>query len=165
MTCCEAAEYDPRWCMVGAVGEQTGNCGITALLGDWDTPVRRSLPRPLMPLLLFLYVVAKYSQSSRSASETLVALASVANFCVNAFKASAWNRFWWDCERQGNDLASKNHHPMGNSNKYTFKFPRWVKSLLQLSNLHTYGLVWRWTTWCARTLPRWANLFPQTAHS
>ena len=34
-------------------------------------PTRRSFPRPLMPLLLFLYSVAKYSSSSLSLWLTL----------------------------------------------------------------------------------------------
>jgi len=44
--------------------------------------MRRSLPRPLMPLLEFLYSDAKYSQSSLSSWDTQSPDVMVANFWV-----------------------------------------------------------------------------------
>jgi len=44
--------------------------------------IRRSLPRPLIPLLEFLYSEAKYSHSSLSCAVTGSPSQMDANFCV-----------------------------------------------------------------------------------
>ena len=51
--------------------------------------ILRSLPRPLMPLLLFLYRVAKYSQSSRSPVVARSVPERKANLAVKCWRASA----------------------------------------------------------------------------
>ena len=55
-----------------------------------------SLPRPLMPLLEFLYSDAKYSHSSLSSSDTQSPGLKVANFWVRYLRLAAWNLFWCD---------------------------------------------------------------------
>ena len=55
-----------------------------------------SLPRPLIPLLEFLYSEAKYSQSSLSLSETYSPARMDANFEVRYRRVLAWNLFWCD---------------------------------------------------------------------
>jgi hypothetical protein len=47
-------------------------------------PTLRSLPRPLMPLLLFLYRLAKYSHSSLSAEATTSPSLMEANLAVRS---------------------------------------------------------------------------------
>ena len=48
-----------------------------------------SLPRPLMPLLEFLYSDAKYSQSSLSSCVTRSPGLMLANFCVRYLRVAA----------------------------------------------------------------------------
>lgn len=55
-----------------------------------------SLPRPLIPLLEFLYSDAKYSQSSLSFSETYWPALMDANLEVRYRSVLAWNLFWCD---------------------------------------------------------------------
>ena len=56
--------------------------------------IRLSLPRPLMPLLLFLYSVAKYSHSSLSIADTASPSRIDANLIVKFRRVSEWNLFW-----------------------------------------------------------------------
>ena len=56
-------------------------------------PTFRSLPRPLMPLLLFLYRLAKYSHSSLSAALTMSPSLIEANLAVSSLMVVAWNLF------------------------------------------------------------------------
>lgn len=58
--------------------------------------MRLSLPRPLIPLLEFLYREAKYSHSFLSSWETQSPGVTVANFVVRYLSVAAWNLFWWD---------------------------------------------------------------------
>lgn len=67
--------------------------------------MRRSLPRPLMPLLLFLYRVAKYSQSLRSCGVMGSFSDICENFRVRSLSVVAWNLFWWDCRSVREELA------------------------------------------------------------
>ena len=67
-------------------------------------PTLRSLPRPLIPLLLFLYRLAKYSHSSLSAAWTMSPSLMEANLVVSARIVEMWNLFWWDCSR--NEVSS-----------------------------------------------------------
>lgn len=57
------------------------------------TDMRRSLPRPLIPLLEFLYSSEKYSHSSRSSGLISSLSCMDANFSVRNLKAGAWNLF------------------------------------------------------------------------
>lgn len=50
--------------------------------------IRRSLPRPLIPLLLCLYSVAKYSHSSLSVAETVSPSRIDANLTLSAASVS-----------------------------------------------------------------------------
>jgi hypothetical protein len=60
-------------------------------------PTLRSFPRPLIPLLLFLYRLAKYSHSSLSAACTISPSLMEANLVVRARIVAMWNLFWCDC--------------------------------------------------------------------
>ena len=63
---------------------------------DGVVAIRRSLPRPLIPLLEFLYSEAKYSQSSLSSRRTGSPGLMQANFWVRKRRVGEWNLFWWD---------------------------------------------------------------------
>ena len=56
-------------------------------------PTLRCLPRPLIPLLLFLYRVAKYSHSSLSSFDMVLKSAIEAKRLVSDLSVSAWNLF------------------------------------------------------------------------
>lgn len=58
--------------------------------------MRRSLPRPLIPLLLFLYSAAKYSHSSRSCGLTSPLSVIWEKRVVKERRVVAWNLFWCD---------------------------------------------------------------------
>lgn len=63
---------------------------------DPDELIRRSFPRPLIPLLLFLYSVAKYSHSPRSCGFMASASAIRPNLAVRWRSVEEWNLFWCD---------------------------------------------------------------------
>lgn len=69
---------------------------------DADAPdegtvdILRSFPRPLMPLLEFLYSEAKYSHRSLSWAVTGSPSLIVLNLVVRYRSVLAWNLFWWD---------------------------------------------------------------------
>lgn len=64
-----------------------------------------SLPRPLIPLLEFLYSDAKYSHSSLSSCDTQSPELMLANFCVRYLRLAAWNLFWCDLMVLSTDTA------------------------------------------------------------
>lgn len=65
------------WC----IEVSTAKGDSAALSGDWEAlDVGSFFPRPLIPLLLFLYVVARCSQISRSASDRTLTSEMFANF-------------------------------------------------------------------------------------
>lgn len=88
----------------GVVEDEEGEplpAGGVALLAPVDdeegmVEMRRSLPRPLMPLFEFLYSEAKYSNSSLSWGETASLSRIDANLDVRKRSIGAWNLFWWD---------------------------------------------------------------------
>lgn len=72
-------------------GDEDGACaGVPSGAG----PTRMSLPRPLMPLLEFLYISEKYSQSSLSLSETMSPGRRELNLAINVRSSWQWNLFW-----------------------------------------------------------------------
>jgi hypothetical protein len=74
-------------------------CPVPGLEEDDDDPdelIRRSFPRPLMPLLLFLYSVAKYSHSPRSCGFMASASVICPNLAVRWRSVEEWNLFWCD---------------------------------------------------------------------
>lgn len=74
--------------VVDAVGAaQAGGVAEGAHL-SLGGPTRRSLPRPLMPLLLFLYSVAKYSHRSRSDLEAFSKSLMEPNLAVSCLMVS-----------------------------------------------------------------------------
>lgn len=83
-------------------------------------PTLRSLPRPLMPLLLFLYRLAKYSHSSLSAAWTMSPSLMEANLVVRVRMVAMWNLFWWDCAkyRQLSVLMDRNRIISGYMRRY-----------------------------------------------
>lgn len=63
-------------------------------VADFETvDTRLSLPRPLMPLLLFLYRLAKYSHNSRSWPVRRSASVMLAKRRVRWRRLEAWNLF------------------------------------------------------------------------
>jgi hypothetical protein len=74
-------------------------CPVPDLGEDDDDPdelIRRSFPRPLIPLLLFLYSVAKYSHSPRSCGFMASASVICPNLAVRWRSVEEWNLFWCD---------------------------------------------------------------------
>ncbi len=57
-----------------------------------------SLPRPLIPLLLFLYRLAKYYNSS--VASTTSSLFIEANLVTRSRMVAMWNLFWCDCKHE-----------------------------------------------------------------
>ena len=102
-------------------------------------PTLRSLPRTLMPLLLFLYRFAKYSHSSLSAEATTSPSLMEANLAVRSRMVRAWNLFWWDLSallvRQSEACVEA-----GRELKLTLRFPSWVNCLPHWSRRQRYGL-------------------------
>jgi hypothetical protein len=60
-------------------------------------PILRSFPRPLIPWLLFLYRLAKYSHISLSAVYTISLSLIEANLVIKMRMVVIWNLFWYDC--------------------------------------------------------------------
>src|SRR3569833_598727 len=82
-----------EWCDVYGGGQ-----GLRESMEDRGAaPIRRACPRPLMPLLLFLYTAAKYIHSSRSSSLTSARFMMEANFLLSSATSAMWNLFWCFC--------------------------------------------------------------------
>lgn len=144
--------------------------------------MRRSFPRPLMPLLLFLYRVAKYSHNSRSCG--FAGPCSVEKRCVRVFRVFWWNLFWWDwfvlvyftsllfslLPFTSLLFAMRGRGGVGWSGvewvvRLTLRLPSCVKFFPQSSRRQVKGFAWRCVVLWARTLPRWAKRLWHSSHS
>lgn len=81
---CVAFMYSSFWAWTSSSAEATDMLELELVQHLLTVDTRRSLPRPLMPLLLFLYRPAKYCHSALSCGDMCWVSVMLANFIVNS---------------------------------------------------------------------------------